>query len=142
MKRLDLIFVVRMNYNESHRLNKVLFNHYKESLLNILERGLTYNLSVHFIDFLNLHYMRKKSLEDSIYANNLITFNNIYYVNKDTNSLENLYNYLSKNIKNILYLDKYIISFNGKGIKLDLIGLLEDPKIIYKGYDFEGIVIV
>lgn len=142
MKRLDLIFVVKMNYNKSNRLNKVLFNHYKESLLNILELELTYNLSIHFIDFLGLHYMRKNTLEDCIYANNLITFNNIHYVNKDINSLENLYRYLSKNIKNILCLDKYIVSFNGTGIKLDLIGLLKDPKIIYKGYDFEGIVII
>jgi hypothetical protein len=141
MKRLDLIFVVRMNYNDSHRLNKTLFNHYKDSVLNILELGLTYNISIHFIDFLGLHYMRKNTLEDTIYTNELITFNNINYVNKDINSLENLYLYLSKNIKKIIYLDKYIVYFNGKGIKLDLIGLLQDPKIIYKGYDFEGIVI-
>jgi hypothetical protein len=140
MKRLDLIFVVRMNYNESHRLNKTLFNHYKNSVLNILDVGLTYNISIHFIDFLGLHYMRKNTLEDSFY-NDLITFNNINYVNKNINSLENLYIYLSKNIKKIIRLDKYIVPFEGKGIKLDLIGLLPDPKIIYKGYDFEGIVL-
>ena len=140
MKRINLIFIVRMDYNESHRLNKTLFNHYKESVLNILETGFTYKLSIHFIDNLGLHYMRKNTLEDSIH-NDLITFNNINYVNKNINSLGNLYIFLTRNIKKIICLDKYIVPFNGKGIKLDLMGLLEDPKIIYKGYDFEGIMI-
>jgi hypothetical protein len=129
-----------MNSNNPNRLNKVLFNHYKESVLDILEIGFTYNISIHFIDFLGLHYMRKNTLKD-FYPNNLITFNNIYYVNKDRNSIENLYRYLSKNIKNILCFDKYLVFFNGREVKLDLIGLLQDPKITYKGYDFEGIVV-
>jgi len=131
---------MRMCSNNSNRLNKVLYNHFKESILNTLELELSYNLSIHFIDFLGLHYMRKNTLED-FYPNNLITFNNIYYVNKDSNSLDKLYHYLTKNVKHIIYFDKYIIPFKGNGIKLDLIGLLQDPKIIYKGYDFEGFVI-
>lgn len=140
MKRIDLIFVIRMSSNKSNRINKVLYIHFKECVLNTLEVGLTYNLSIHFIDFLGLHYMRKNTLED-FYPNNIITFNNIYYVNKYYNSLDKLYHYLTKNIKHIIYFDKYIIPFNGNGIKLDLIGLLQDPKINYKGYDFEGFMI-
>jgi hypothetical protein len=128
MKRLDLIFVVRMDCQKSSSLNKVLLNHFKESVLNILEIGLTYNVSVHFIDFLGLR-------------NNIITFNNINYVNNDINSIEYLYGFLSDNIYNIICANKDIVSFTGGKARLNLIGLLEDSNIVYKGYDLEGAVI-
>jgi hypothetical protein len=122
MKRLDLIFVVRMDCLESSSLNNVLFNHFKESILNILEIGLTYNISVHFIDFTG--------------SQNVITFNNVNYVNNDINSLEDLYECLSHNIYNIICDKKNICSFTNGNAKLDLIGILENSNIVYKGYDF------
>jgi hypothetical protein len=128
VKRLDIIFVVRMDCQKSYGLNKVLLNHFKESVLNILEIGFTYNVSVHFIDFLGLR-------------NNIITFNNINYVNNDINSIEYLYGFLSDNIYNIICAKKDIVSFTGEKAILNLIGLLEDSNIVYKGYDFEGAVI-
>jgi predicted TPR repeat methyltransferase len=72
MRKLDIIFVVRMDSEESSSFNDVLFNHFKESVNNILEKGLTYHVSVHFIDFLGSH--------------NVITFKNIYYANNDISS--------------------------------------------------------
>lgn len=117
-----------MDCQKSYGLNKVLLNHFKESVLNILEIGFTYNVSVHFIDFLGLR-------------NNIITFNNINYVNNDINSIEYLYGFLSDNIYNIICAKKDIVSFTGEKAILNLIGLLEDSNIVYKGYDFEGAVI-
>src|SRR5450432_351416 len=132
MKRVDFIFVVRMDCNNSDKLNKVLFSHFKKSVLNILEIGLTYNISIHFLDFIGLH--KPNPLRDYSYINNLITFNNIIYVNNDIKSIEDLYECLSNNIYNIICANKNICSF--KGTKLDLIGLLTNSKFVNEGVDF------
>lgn len=142
MKRVDFIFVVRMDYDKFDCLNKVLFDHFNKSIINILEIGCTYIVSVHFIDFIGLH--KPNPLIDFSYiikSNKIIniTFNNIEYHNKDKKSIEDLYQCLSFNIYNIICDKKNITSFTSGRAKLDLIGVLENSKFVNKGFDFEGL---
>jgi|GEM_PF-6647774 hypothetical protein len=39
MRKLDITFVIRMDCIEYYSLNDVLFNNFKESVNNILEKG-------------------------------------------------------------------------------------------------------
>lgn len=91
------------------------------------KKGLTYNVFVHFIDFLG--------------SDNLITFNNIYYVNNDINSLKDLYGFLQGNIYKIICDKKNIYSFTNGNAKLYLIGIIENSNLVLNGYDFDEVVI-
>ncbi len=129
-QRLDLIFGLKTGTLGYTSLNNVLFNHYKESLLDCLETGVTYDLSVHFIDW-------------SSYNNNIFTFKNINFVNHDTPSREDLHGFLSENAYAIWSSNNNILGYKDvNDISLNLMGILVGSNDKSSdGYDFDGLYI-